>query len=87
MMELAHEGEMETVAILIQGSFNPCYDGIGSRREPKAKVKQKSFTRFNPCYDGIGSRRLLLETGQKEKCLVSILVMMELAHEVQPVPR
>ena len=105
MMELAHEEDKSCSYLELNRSFNPCYDGIGSRREG-GRLNMKGRTGFNPCYDGIGSRSLMVyaltalkiefqsllwwnwltknikASHHPNRGEVSILVMMELAHEV-----
>ena len=63
------------------GSFNPCYSGIGFR-SIWFKLCQFTIRSFNPCYSGIGFRSERLYTIAIKIC-VSILVILELALEVQ----
>ena len=62
-------------------SFNPCYYGIGFRRN-NTKGGLSMQTSFNPCYYGIGFRRNNNQDCGISGHSVSILVIMELALEV-----
>ena len=61
--------------------FNPCFSGSCSRITEKASLEDMLSVRFNPCFNGSCSRILFFYKIRSEMQGVSILVLMDLAHE------
>ena len=61
-------------------SFNPCFSGSCSRMKMSAKEAFRR-ERFNPCFSGSCSRMIHLEGQMAPRLDVSILVLVDLAHE------
>ncbi len=63
--------------------FNPCFNGSCSRIDPKSILVMLQLC-FNPCFNGSCSRMWKTQVLSKHCHLVSILVLMDLAHESCP---
>jgi len=79
LMDLAHESPTPLYAPGTELGFNPCFNGSCSRIIQRLAL-QLITCRFNPCFNGSCSRIRRLETSHGH-IQVSILVLMDLAHE------
>jgi len=81
LMDLAHEYLLGVILKAARISFNPCFNGSCSRIASNPGGVGHEWG-FNPCFNGSCSR-IFIEERVKVSCLaVSILVLMDLAHEL-----
>ena len=79
-MDLAHESSSTILPVGVILSFNPCFNGSCSRIE-KIHGETPDHWSFNPCFNGSCSRIIIQEPHKPLAPVVSILVLMDLAHE------
>ena len=80
LMDLAHEFIVIPKAQTLEACFNPCFNGSCSRMWYYTFVSREAVS-FNPCFNGSCSRIYLFPSLLYANSLVSILVLMDLAHE------
>ena len=79
-MDFAHELQKICMIIELLVSFNPCFSGSCSRIV-KINEIQALWKSFNPCFSGSCSRIVTIADALAIEIPVSILVLVDLAHE------
>ena len=80
LVDLAHEFADARTRYFFTTCFNPCFSGSCSRISTKTPASM-ILSCFNPCFSGSCSRIPRREDRSIKQCCVSILVLVDLAHE------